>query len=82
VVPAFYPEWNFEMVSFMKESKKAAVHGGLVRASILAVALLASAMRLQCVAAGAIGINAASSNLVAVSTTAEPVAAGKFAPTW
>jgi alpha-L-fucosidase len=68
------------MTSFMKIPTRAAGVGGCVRAAILACAC--GTFALECGAAGSIGINAKSSSFVAVSTSAEPVAAGKFQPTW
>src|ERR1043165_7681374 len=70
------------MVSVMKKTMGDGGYGGCVRVGILAGALLASAVQLSRVAAGTIGINATNKNSVVVSTSAEPVASGKFQPTW
>jgi alpha-L-fucosidase len=68
------------MVLFMKKALRSAGFGGCVRAAL--VAGVCGAIPFECGAAGSIGIDAQSSNFVAVSTSAEPVAAGKFQPTW
>jgi alpha-L-fucosidase len=56
--------------------------GGSVRAVILAGLCLSGAMQFSCVAAGSISCAATNKNFVPVSTNAEPVAPGKFKPTW
>lgn len=70
------------MVTVMKKTMRAAGHGGCVRAVMLAGVCLAGAMPLSGIAAGSISIHATNENFIAVSTSAEPVAAGKFQPAW
>jgi len=69
------------MVSVMKKTMRAAGYGGCVRAVMLVGACLA-ALPLSSIAADSISIHATNENFIAVSTSAEPVAPGKFQPSW
>jgi alpha-L-fucosidase len=66
----------------MKKSMNAADLGGYIRSLTLASAWLGCAMHFSGITAGSISIRATNESFVAVSTSAEPVAAGKFQPTW
>jgi alpha-L-fucosidase len=70
------------MMVFMKKTTRGIGYGGSVRTVVLAGACLSGTMQLSCIGAGSISIHATNANFIAVSTSAEPTAPGKFLPTW